>query len=225
MNLFIYLLQKTIGQKIVIGLTGLGLSLFILIHMLGNLLILSGPSAYNQYAHKLHEFPGFILLELGLLFFFVGHIALSLLLLIKNKKARGETSYLFQAKGDKKTKLVHRFLWFQAGVLFLFLIFHLWSFKFGPYYETQLNGEPVRDIYKLVFKSFKSPFYTISYSLVLLILSIHLFRGLPASFKSLGLNHPFYLSLVEKLSVWFAVLITLGFLAPIWYIFIYNFFN
>ncbi|MDE0092176.1 MAG: succinate dehydrogenase, partial [Oligoflexia bacterium] len=74
MNLLIYFLQKTVGQKIVIGLTGLGLSLFILIHMLGNLLILSGPSAYNKYAHKLHEFPGFILLELGLLLFFTGHI-------------------------------------------------------------------------------------------------------------------------------------------------------
>ena len=203
------------------GLTGLGLSLFVLIHMLGNLFILSGPSAYNEYAHKLHEFPALILLELGLLLFFAGHIALSLLLTIKNKKARGGASYHLSAEGDKKTKLAHRFLWFQGGVLLLFLVFHLWSFKFGPYYETQLNGETVRDIYKLVFESFKNPFYTISYSLVLLILSIHLFRGLPASFKSLGLSHPFYLSLVENFSVFFALLITVGFLAPIWYIFIY----
>ncbi|MCZ0933198.1 MAG: succinate dehydrogenase [Oligoflexia bacterium] len=221
MKLLIYFLQKTVGQKIIIGLTGLGLSLFILIHMLGNLFILSGPSAYNEYAHKLHEFPALILLEVGLLIFFAGHIALSLLLQIKNKKARGETSYHLQAKGDKKIKLAHQFLWFQGGVLFVFLVFHLWSFKFGPHYETQLNGESVRDIYKLVFESFKNPFYTIGYSLVLLILSVHLFRGLPASFKSLGLSHSFYLSLIEKFSIFFAILITLGFLAPIWYIFVY----
>ena len=209
------------GQKIAVGLTGLGLCLFILIHMLGNLFILSGPSAYNEYAHTLHEFPAMKIFEIGLLIFFVGHIVLSLLLQIKNKKARGKTGYQLQAEGEKKTSLTHQFLWFQGGVLLVFLIFHLWSFKFGPYYETQLNGESVRDIYRLVSESFKNPFYTIGYSFALLILSVHLLRGLPASFKSLGLSHSFYLSLIEKLSIFFAVLITLGFLAPIWYIFIY----
>ncbi|MDE0091996.1 MAG: hypothetical protein OXN83_01770, partial [Oligoflexia bacterium] len=150
-----------------------------------------------------------------------GHIVLSLLLRIKNKKARGETSYHVQATGDKKIKLTHQFLWFQGGVLFVFLVFHLWSFKFGPYYETHLNEEPVRDIYKLVFESFKNPFYTIGYSFALLILSVHLLRGLPASFKSLGLSHSFYLSIIENFSIFFAILVTIGFLAPIWYIFIY----
>ena len=221
MNFLIHFLQKTVGQKIVIGLTGLGLSLFILIHMLGNLFILSGPSAYNEYAHKLHELTGFLFFEIGLLFFFSGHIILSLLLQVKNKKARGEISYHLQAKGDKKTNLLHQFLWFQGTVLLVFLIFHLLSFKFGPYYETYLNEKPVRDIYRLVIESFKQPLYTISYSFALLILSVHLLRGLPASFKSLGLNHSFYISLIEKFAIFFSVLIALGFLAPIWYIFIY----
>ena len=221
MNFLIYFLQKTVGQKIVVGLTGLGLSLFVLIHMLGNLFILSGPDAYNKYAHKLHEIPVFELFEIGLLLFFAGHIVLSLLLQIKNKKARGDTSYHLQAQGEKKTKLAHRFLWFQGGVLLVFLVFHLWSFKFGTYYETQLNGKPIRDIYKLVVESFKSPFYILSYSFTLLILSIHLFRGLPASFKSLGLSQPFYLSLIEKVSIFFTFFVILGFLVPIWYIFFY----
>ena len=221
MSFLIYFLQKTVGQKIIVGLTGLGLSLFVLIHMLGNLFILSGPSAYNEYAHKLHELPVLEIFEIGLLIFFAGHIALSLLLQIRNKKARGDTSYHLPAQGGKQIKLAHRFLWFQGGVLLVFLIFHLWSFKFGPYYETQLNGETVRDIYKLVFESFKKPLYTLSYSFALLILSVHLFRGLPASFKSLGLSHSFYLSLIEKLSIFFAILVTLGFLAPVWYIFVY----
>ena len=221
MNFLIYFLQKTVGQKIVVGLTGLGLCLFVLVHMLGNLFILSGPSAYNKYAHSLHEFPAIELFEIGLLIFFAGHIILSLLLQIKNKRSRGETSYQLKAEGDKKISLTHQFLWFQGAILLIFLIFHLWSFKFGAYYETQLKGESVRDIYKLVVESFKNPFYTIAYSFVLIILSVHLFRGLPASFKSLGLSHSFYLSLIEKFSIFFAILITIGFLAPIWYIYFY----
>ena len=221
MNTLIHFLQKTIGQKIIVGLTGLGLSLFIFIHMIGNLFILSGPSAYNKYAYQLHELPIFFLLEIGLLVVFLGHIILSLLLQIKNKKARGETDYKLQAKGEKKVDLAHRLLWLQGGILFLFLVFHLLSFKFGPHYETQLDGKTVRDIYQLVLENFKNPLYIISYTCVLFILFIHLFRGLPASFKSLGFNHPFYLSLIEKLSVLFSIIIIVGFLVPIWYVYIY----
>ena len=221
MNLFIYFLQKTIGQKIVVALTGLGLCLFVLIHMMGNLFILAGSEAYNSYAYKLHEFPLLFLFEIALLFFFAGHILLSLLLQLKNKGARGDVSYAKQARGEKKSSLQHRFLWFQAGILLVFLVVHLWSFKYGTYHETLLEGKTVRDIYRLVVESFKTPYYTIGYSIALLVLFIHLLRGLPASLKSLGLSHPVYISLVEKLSWVFALAVIFGFLAPIWYIFIF----
>lgn len=219
MDVIISFLRRTVGQKIVVGLTGLGLCLFIFVHMLGNLFILSGPEAYNAYAHGLHEIPFMILLEFGLLIFFVGHIVLSLLLSIKNRQAKGIGG--LSAKGLKKSPLVHNWLWLQGLILFLFLILHLLSFKFGTYYETQLDEKKVRDIYRLVVENFQNPFYTIGYSLVLFILSVHLLRGLPASFKTLGLSHPFYLSLVEKLAWLFSILVTFGFLAPIWYIFLY----
>ena len=221
MNLILSFLQKTIGQKIVVGLTGLGLCLFVLIHMLGNLLILSGPEAYNNYAYKLHELPGLLFLELGLFIFFIGHILLSILLQIKNKQAQGSDSYQKQAKGLKKTSWIHQFLWIQGMLLLIFLIFHLWSFKFGPHYETELNGKTVRDIYQLVVESFKKPLYTFGYSFILFILSVHLFRGFPACFKTLGLSHPVYISWIEKLSWFFSAFISFGFLAPIWYIYFF----
>lgn len=221
MDFIIYFLQKTIGQKIIVGLTGLALCLFILIHMLGNLFILSGPSAYNQYAHSLHEFPLFTFFEIGLLIFFIGHIVLSSLLIIKNKTARGDVSYRESAKGEKKLSLTHRFIWFQAGVLLVFLVLHLMSFKFGPHYETIIDGKPARDIYKLVVESFKQPVYTLGYSFALLILSIHLLRGLPASLKTFGMSRPLYVSFFAGFSWFFALFVLFGFLAPIWYIFIY----
>ena len=221
MSLLISFLRNTIGQKIVVGLTGLGLCLFVLVHMLGNLFILSSSEAYNKYAHQLHEFPLLFLLELGLLVFFVGHILLSLLLQVNNQKAKGKSAYKQALRGEKKASLVHSFLWFQGVLLLVFIVFHLITFKFGPHYETTLEGEKVRDIYKLVVENFKNPLYTIGYSFILFILSIHLLRGFPASFKTLGLSHPFYLSFIEKLAWIFTGIVIFGFLAPIWYIFIY----
>jgi len=220
-NLFISFLQKTIGQKIVVGLTGLGLCLFVLIHMLGNLLILSGPEAYNNYAYKLHDFPGLLLLEFGLFIFFIGHILLSILLQLKNKKAKGSISYQKEAQGIKKTNFIHKFILSQGILLLIFLVLHLWSFKFGTYYETELNGKKVRDIYLLVVENFQKPLYTFGYSFILLILFNHLLRGFPASFKTLGLSHPLYVSWIEKLAWFFSLIVTFGFLAPIWYIYIY----
>ena len=221
MSFFIHFLKRTIGQKIVVGLTGLGLCLFVLIHMLGNLFILSGPEAYNNYAHQLHELPFLTVLEVGLLIFFLGHIVLSILLAIQNKQAKGTVSYKKSMRGNKASSPVHSLLIFQGGILFIFLIFHLLSFKFGPHYETTLKGETVRDIYQLVVENFKKPLYTIGYSFALFILFIHLLRGLTASFKTFGLSHPIYLSFVEKLAWIFALVVTFGFLVPIWYVFIY----
>lgn len=221
MSLFIHFLQQTVGQKIITALTGLGLCLFVLVHMLGNLFILSGPEAYNRYAHSLHEFPLFTVFEIGLLLLFVGHIILGILLMLRNKKAKGKGAYKQPTGREKKTPVLHSLIGVQAGVLIVFLIFHLQAFKFGPHYETVMDGEAVRDIYKLVVESFKNPFYTVGYSFVLVVLLAHLLRGFSASFKSLGLSHPSYISLIEKLAWLFSVVVVLGFLIPIWYIFIY----
>ena len=222
MNLLILILQKTVGQKMLVALSGLGLCAFILIHMLGNLLILSGPEAYNTYAYKLHKFPAFIVLELMLLAVFVGHILLAVLLTIRNQRARGSVSYKIAPRGEKNTSFIHRWVGFQGGILFVFLILHLLSFKFGEYYETTLlEGEKTKDVYRLVLEAFKNPYYLFGYSFSLFILALHLLRGIPASVKSLGLSQPKFLSVVEKLTWLFTLVVTFGFLAPIWYIFLW----
>ena len=218
MDNLIYFLKKTIGQKILVGLTGLGLCLYILIHMLGNLLILSGPEAYNSYAHTLHQFFLFELLEIGLLLTFVGHIVLALLVNIANLSARLK-GYSVQPKGEKKTSLSDRALIFQGIVLLVFLILHLLTFKFGPHYEMLLEGESVRDIHRLVREVFKNAFYVIGYSAVLLILCYHLIHGLAASVKSLGIFHPKYSPWIEKFSLIFGLAIFFGFLVQPLYVY------
>ena len=218
MSNLIYFLKKTIGQKILVGLTGLGLCFFILIHMLGNLLILLGPEAYNRYAHNLHQIFLFELLEAGLLLMFAGHIVLALLVNIKNLSARGQ-SYSVQSKGEKKTSLSDRVLMFQGIVLLVFLVLHLLTFKFGPHYEILQGGELVRDIHRLVREVFKNIFYVIGYSLVFIVLCYHLVHGLAASVKSLGIFHPKYSPWIEKFSWFFGLTVFLGFLIQPLYVY------
>ena len=44
------------GTKIAIGLTGVLLFLYLLIHIAGNLVVFLGPAAFNKYAHTLESF-------------------------------------------------------------------------------------------------------------------------------------------------------------------------
>lgn len=218
MDNLIYFLKRTIGQKVIVALTGLGLCFFVLIHMLGNLLILSGPEAYNGYAHGLHQFFLFEILEIGLLVFFAGHIVLAILVNIKNLSSRPQ-KYKVQPKGEKKTSLSDRVLALQGVILLVFLISHLLTFKFGPYYETLLEGEPVRDIHRLVREIFQNPLYVLGYSVVLLVLCYHLIHGLAASVKSLGFSHPKYTPWVERFSLVFGLGVFLGFLIQPLYVY------
>ena len=50
-------LQSSLGRKWLMAITGLVLVLFVMGHMLGNLLIYLGPDALNAYAYKLHSIP------------------------------------------------------------------------------------------------------------------------------------------------------------------------
>ena len=219
MNLLILILKRTVGQKIVMGLTGLGIFLFVLVHMLGNLWILKGAEAYNTYAFKLHNFLIFEALEIGIFLSFWCHIILGALITIKNKRAkRGSFAPVFSSKNSS---LLHRSIVFQAIALFAFLGFHLYSFKFGTYYETVIEGEKTRDIFRLVEESFQSLGLVLFYTFSLLFLFIHLLRGFTASFKSLGVSHPSYISLIDKIGWFFSVAITVGFLIPVWKLYLF----
>lgn len=211
-------LKRSVGQKFIVGLTGLGLCLYVLIHVSGNMLIFAGSDSYNLYAHGLHEFFLIEILEIGLLALFVGHILFALRLAWKNRRARKE-QYKQDAAGDKKTPFTHAWLVFQGLALLAFLVWHLLTFKFGPYYETSLHGQTMRDIYRLVVEVFQSPFYVVGYSLALLILSIHLGRGFSASLRSLGLSHPGHLPWVERVGWLFSALVSLGFLSQPLYVY------
>ncbi|MDH5739896.1 MAG: hypothetical protein OEY77_06180, partial [Nitrospira sp.] len=82
-------LQSSVGRKVVMALTGLGLTIYVIFHMLGNLQVFEGPHAFNSYAAFLREMP--ILLwtaRIGLLSIVVLHIVLATQLSLQNHRAR-----------------------------------------------------------------------------------------------------------------------------------------
>ena len=102
----------------------------------------------------------------------------------------------------------------------IFLILHLWSFKFGTYYETTLNGEPVRDLARLVTEKFQSPWYAFGYVAMMLLLSLHLRHGIWSALQSLGAMSPRLSPLIYTVGAIIGLLIAVGFFVlPLWIFF------
>ncbi len=214
---------STIGRKQIVGVTGLGLSLFVLLHMAGNLLIFLGPEAYNTYGHKMVTNPLLLIAEAGLVVMFLAHVTLALKLSIENKMARPE-SYAVSSNGEKATSLVQKTMWHQGIVIGVFAIYHLLTFKYGTYYEyVASDGEKMRDLHKLIVEVFQQPVYVVGYVLCLLVLGAHLSHGFHSAFRTLGFNHPKYdctMCLIGKL---YAFVVAAGFISqPIYVFFVYR---
>lgn len=81
--------KSSLGSKVIMALTGLGLILFVIIHMAGNLQMFVGQDAMNSYAVTLRKVPLLLwVARLGVIGFFVFHVIDGIRLKLKNRAAR-----------------------------------------------------------------------------------------------------------------------------------------
>lgn len=212
---------SSIGRKQIVGLTGLGLSVFVLTHMLGNLLIFIGPQAYNEYSHSLISNPLIYIAEAGLLAIFLTHLGIAMSLVVKNKLARPQ-GYAVCASGEKATELVSKSMWIQGLVIFVFTVLHLITFKFGQHYVVDYGKGEIRDLYRLVYEVFHQPIYVGWYIIALITLGMHLSHGIKSAIQTWGVHHPKHQCLIKAVSFLYATLVAGGFLSQPLYIFLFN---
>lgn len=206
--------NSSLGKKFITGITGLGLSLFVLIHMAGNLTLFASPTFYNQLAHLINS--GGILLNLvefillGLVIF---HATIAIRIQINKHQARSVNYAQFKSAGNPSKKSISsRTMIFTGLTLLIFLIFHVLTFRFGTYYPTVINGTEVRDLSRLVIETFRDPVYTFSYLGVMILLGFHLRHGIWSAFQSIGAMNARYSPFVYSFALMLAVSISLGFL-------------
>ena len=103
----------------------MGLTLFVLVHMAGNLSYFAGHDAYNAYADKLMSLgPLLYVVELGLLAFFVFHIVLGINIYLGKRAARKQNYKRYQSVGGvSKQSLSSRSMIITGITLGVFLVF------------------------------------------------------------------------------------------------------
>ena len=213
------ILMSPVGKKVSTGITGLGLTFFVLMHMLGNLSYFQGSEAYNAYTEFLADLGVLLyIVEAGLLLFIVLHIVLGINIYLGKRKARKNGYKRYQTVGGASRQSVSSRSMIVTGIiLMVFLVVHLASFKFGTYYETTLEGEQVRDLARLVTEKFQSPLYAFGYTAIVLLLALHLRHGVWSAFQSLGATNPRLTPIIYTVGAILGLLIAVGFLAlPLW---------
>ncbi len=183
-------------KKVTTGLTGIFLTLFVLVHMTGNLAYFADDTgeAYNAYSHFLtHELGAlFYLIEIGLLAIFLLHATIGIQIWLGKRAARPEAYAVYRtAGGASRQSLSSRSMIVTGVLLAVWTVFHLVTFKYGTYYETTLaDGTVVRDIARLVDEVFGNPMYAFGYPAMMLLLAVHLRHGVWSALQSLGLVRP-----------------------------------
>jgi succinate dehydrogenase / fumarate reductase cytochrome b subunit len=203
---------SSVGTKILIALTGLALFGFLIVHLAGNLLILVGPAAFNEYSHKLLSNPLIYVAEAGLAAIFVLHVFKTLTNWAANRAARPRRYVRKEWAGHTSRKTWASTTMILSGTItFVFVLLHLKTFKFGPNYETVSPSGTVRDLYRLTFEVFSNPVSVVFYVLCMALIFMHLRHGIASAIQSLGINHPRFDRLIVRAGLVLAIAIAGGF--------------
>lgn len=210
-------LSSSVGKKILMGLTGLFLVVFLAEHILGNLTLYTDAdgAAFNDYKHGLESFgPLLKVAEVGLFAVFAAHIVLALKLAIENREARSHR-YAIRASRGRSTAASLSML-ITGSLILVYLFKHVvLDFRFDSGYHEA----PAATVKDTLSKPANATFYIVAMG----VLGMHLAHGFRSAFQSLGASHPKLDPLLDKAGIAVAVVFAVGFASfPIYYLFFWT---
>lgn len=190
-------LGSSVGQKVLVAITGSLLVGFLVFHMIGNLKMFNGRDSFNAYAYFLKHSLGALIwiARAGLLVMFVLHLFLALRLKMKAAAARPIGYY--KMKAAQASPASTTMLW-TGLVILAFTAYHLAHFTFGWVHEID-NGngrftnylvpedQPGRhDAYGMVIAGFSVWWIAGIYLVAQVLLFVHLSHGIASVLRTLG---------------------------------------
>jgi len=202
-------------MKILIGVTGLALILYLIVHIAGNLMVFGGPSLFNKYAYTLESNPLIPVIEIGLLMLFLVHVYKTVTMFMSNRQAR-PVRYVKKERANytSRKSFASSTMIFTGFWLLIFIIIHVRAFRYGTEYPWAEGG---RDLYRLEIENFANPLIVVFYVLSMLVVGSHLWHGASSALQSLGLDNPRWTPRIRATGKILAVVIAGGFITiAIW---------
>jgi succinate dehydrogenase / fumarate reductase cytochrome b subunit len=201
--------NSSIGKKAVVALSGLGLVLFLVVHLAGNLTLFADDdgAAFDGYAHALEANPLLPVAEIGLLVLLLVHVVMAVRVSRENHEARAQRNAARASFGASTPG--SRSMIVTGALVLLFIVIHISDFRartlFAPWEGGTLAG--------MVKERLASPAGMVIYALGSIVVGVHLSHGIRSVFQSLGFSHPRWNVLLRNGGLALAVLLGLGFLS------------
>lgn len=203
------------------ALSGLGLVIYVIFHMLGNLQVFEGPLVFNGYAALLRDMPiPLWAARIGLLSLAALHIVLAIQLTSRNRQAR---PIAYAVREYRQASFASRTMATSGFVLLLFILFHLLHLTAGVIDPSSVDRPDVeghRDVYGKVVHAFQNPFIVAFYLAGQLGLGLHLSHAVTSSLQTLGLEYVAFNRLFKAAGPTVALVVVLGNVAIILAIFL-----
>jgi succinate dehydrogenase / fumarate reductase cytochrome b subunit len=208
---------SSVGKKFVMGLTGLFLISFLIIHVGINACIFAdlfdpneNGAMFNKAAHFMGSTVLIRILEVGLFAGIILHIVQGYLLEAKNRSARS-VGYAV-SMGNKGSKWYSRSMGLLGTIILLFLIVHIAHFWVKARITHTLapvtyNGVEMHDMFSEMKAVFTQGWVIVLYVLGCISLAYHLAHGFQSAFRTVGVHNNKYNSLLITVGYLFSILV------------------
>lgn len=214
---------SSIGKKFVMGLTGLFLISFLIVHVSINACIFADLPIFNEndngeIFNKAAHFMGSTILirimEYGLFLGLLLHIYQGYLLSVQNQ-AKRKIGYAVEM-GNKGSKWYSRSMGLLGTIILLFLILHLSHFWIQARFTHSLppvtyNNVEIHDMFSRMKEVFAHGWIVVVYILGCISLAYHLAHGFQSAFRTMGVYNKKYNGLLSSLGYGFSIIVSLVF--------------
>jgi succinate dehydrogenase / fumarate reductase cytochrome b subunit len=210
-----HLFSSSVGEKFLVGLTGLFLCSFLVVHFSGNMLLFlnDGGESYNRFSEFMSTNVAIRTLEIVLFAGFLIHIIWAVRVWLHNRRSRPERYVVSRA--SENSTLASRIGFVTGSIILVFLVVHLKSFWLPTRFPG--GGVPLSE-YEMVKTAFTSPIYDAFYVAAMVLLAYHLRQGFQSAFQTFGLR-PYWLRQFDLIAIIFWLIIPAGFAAmPLYFL-------
>jgi succinate dehydrogenase / fumarate reductase, cytochrome b subunit len=217
---------SSLGRKLIMSIAGIGLLVYLLVHMGINSLIIffDSPQTFNVAANFMGSNRAIRVIEILLFLTFILHIVYGLIISYRNKMSR---PIGYKLKKNSSTEPFSDYMTHTALIILVFLVIHLANFFvrgkiIGNVDVIYYDGVPYQDMGGLVVQKFQNLGFVIFYVVAIIFLGFHLLHGLYSAFQTMGLTHKKYIGFIKGVSLVYTLVVTIGFIAIPVYIYFFK---
>ena len=212
-----WLINSSIGRKVIMSVTGVALILFLTFHMSMNVVALFSGEAYNMICEFLGANWYAVVATVGLGALTVLHIVYAFILTAQNRKARGSERYAVTAR-PAKVEWASQNMLVLGIIIGLGLLLHLFNFWYNMMF-AELVGMEMKfhpaDGFSYIQDTFSNPVYVVLYVVWIVAIWFHLSHGFWSAMQSLGVNGKVWFDRWKMIGLVYTTLLMLGFLVVV----------